>query len=60
MSDLPNKQFIEKLTCPIENIVNVLTLCKIIFSRHTSALFECSDRSNYYMCFVTTNQSIFL
>jgi len=47
MSDLPNKKFIEKmLTCPIENIVNVLTLCKIIFSRYTSALFECSDRSN--------------
>ena len=38
------------LTCLTENIVNVLTLCKIIFSRYTSALFECSDRSNYYMC----------
>ena len=28
MSDLPNKQCIEKLAWPIENIVNVLTLCK--------------------------------
>ena len=38
------------LTCLTENIVNVLTLCKIIFSRYTSVLFEGSDRSNYYIC----------
>ena len=31
MSDLPNK-FIEKLTEQIENIVNVWTLCKNLYS----------------------------
>ena len=59
MSDLPNK-FIEKLTWPIENTVNVGHCVKIIFSRCAVALFERSDRSDYYVYFVTTNQSIFL
>ena len=37
------------LTWLTENLVNVLTLYKNIFSRSTSVLFECSDRFNYYI-----------
>ena len=44
------------LTWLTENLVNVLTLYKNIFSRSTSVLFECSDRFNYYI-YICHNQS---